>query len=109
MSSPLREKLGALQERDFRLLFAATTTTTAGDRLAGIALAFAVLDFGSATDLGVVLGVRQAVEALVLVFGGVLSIGCRATSCSWGRRCCRASPRQPPPPSSSRGTHRWRG
>ncbi len=73
MASPLREKLGALQERDFRLLFAATTTTTVGDRLAGIALAFAVLDFGSATDLGVVLGVRQAVEALVLVFGGVLS------------------------------------
>jgi hypothetical protein len=70
---PLRERLGALQERDFRLLFAGTTITTVGDRLAGIALAFAVLDFGSATDLGVVLGVRQAIEAVVLVFGGVLS------------------------------------
>lgn len=73
MASPFRERLGALHERDFRLLFAGTTITTVGDRLAGIALAFAVLDIGSATDLGIVLGVRQAVEALVLVFGGVLS------------------------------------
>ena len=73
MRLPLRERLGPLQERDFRLLFLGTTITTAGDRLAGIALAFAVLDIGSVTDLGIVLGVRQAVEALVLVFGGVLS------------------------------------
>jgi MFS family permease len=70
---PFRDRLGALAERDFRLLFTATTITTVGDRLAGIALAFAVLEFGSATDLGIVLGVRQAVEALVLVGGGVLS------------------------------------
>ncbi len=73
MRLPLHEKLGPLQEPDFRLLFSATTITTVGDRLAGIALAFAVLDVGSVTGLGVVLGVRQAVEALVLVFGGVLS------------------------------------
>lgn len=73
MGLPLRERLGPLHERDFRLLFTGTTITTVGDRLAGIALAFAVLDIGSATDLGIVLGVRQAVEALVLVFGGVLS------------------------------------
>lgn len=73
MALPLREKLGALQERDFRLLFFGTTITTAGDRIAGIALVFAILDVGSATDLGIVLGVRQGVEALVLVLGGVLS------------------------------------
>jgi MFS family permease len=62
-------------ERDFRLLFTATTVTTIGDRLAIIALAFAVLDLpgGSATDLGIVLAARQVVEALVLVGGGVLS------------------------------------
>jgi len=69
----LRDRVGALAERDYRLLFSATTITTVGDRLAGIALAFAVLDLGTATDLGIVLGVRQAVEAAVLVFGGVLS------------------------------------
>jgi MFS family permease len=73
MAVSLRERLGVLAERDFRLLFTATTITTIGDRLAGIALAFAVLDFGTATDLGIVLGARQGIEALVLVFGGVLS------------------------------------
>jgi MFS family permease len=65
--------MGALVERDFRLLFSATLITTVGDRLATIALAFAVLDLGSATDLGIVLGARQGVNALVLVFGGVIS------------------------------------
>lgn len=68
-----RDQLGALQERDFRLLFSGTVITTVGDRIAGIALAFAVLEIGSATDLGLVFAVRQIAEALVLVLGGVLS------------------------------------
>jgi MFS family permease len=68
-------RLGPLVERDFRLLFGATTITTIGDRLAMIALAFAVIDLpgGSATDLGLVLAARQVTEAAVLVGGGVLS------------------------------------
>lgn len=70
---PLRDRVGALQERDFRLLFAGTMVTTVGDRLAGIALAFAVLDIASATALGIVFAVRQGVQALVVVGGGVLS------------------------------------
>jgi MFS family permease len=70
---PLSKRLGALQERDFRLLFAGTTITSMGDRLAGIALAFAVLDMASATALGIVFAVRQGVQALVVVGGGVLS------------------------------------
>jgi Transmembrane secretion effector len=73
MSVPLRERVGALRERNFRLLFAATSITTLGDRLAGIALAFAVLDIGSATALGLVFAARQSMEALVVVGGGVLS------------------------------------
>ena len=73
MEMPLRERLGALQERDFRLLFTGTMITTVGDRLAGIALAFAVLDIASATALGIVFAVRQGVQALVVVAGGVLS------------------------------------
>ena len=73
MGLPLRERLGALQERDFRLLFTATTITALGDRLAGIALVFAVLDFGTATDLGIVLAARQVTQAVVLVSGGVIS------------------------------------
>lgn len=71
--TPLSEKLGALRERDFRLLFTATTITTLGDRIASIALVFAVLEIGSATDLGLVLGARSVAEAGILVFGGVLS------------------------------------
>jgi len=70
---PLRERLGALRERDFRLLFTATAITTIGDRLAGIALAFAVLDVSSATALGIVFAVRQGVQAIVVVGGGVIS------------------------------------
>ena len=73
MRARLGAGMGALVERDFRLLFSATLITTVGDRLATIALAFAVLDLGSATDLGIVLGARQGVNALVLVFGGVIS------------------------------------
>jgi len=66
-------RLGPLVERDFRLLFTATTITSVGDRLASIALVFAVLGFGSATSLGIVLAARQIVEAAVLLAGGVLS------------------------------------
>ena len=73
MAIPLHDRLGALRERDFRLLFTGTMITTIGDRLAGIALAFAVLDIGSATALGIVFAVRQGVQALVVVGGGVLS------------------------------------
>ena len=47
--------------------------TTVGDRLAGIALAFAVLDVASATALGIVFAFRQGVQALVVVAGGVVS------------------------------------
>lgn len=73
MALPLRERLGALQERDFRLLFTATTITTLGDAVANIALTFAVLDLThSATDLGIVIGVRQAVNTATVLLGGVV-------------------------------------
>ena len=66
-------RFGALVERDYRMLFSATLVTSLGDSVANIALAFAVLAVGSATDLGIVLAVRQGVSAAVLLFGGVLS------------------------------------
>jgi hypothetical protein len=48
------ESLGALRERQFRLLYAGQTFSNLGSALVPIALAFAVLDLtGSATDLGV--------------------------------------------------------
>jgi MFS family permease len=70
-----RWRNGPLAERDYRLLFSATTITTFGDRLGGLALVFAVLDLpgGNATKLGIVLAARQVVEALVVVAGGVLA------------------------------------
>ena len=72
---PLRERLGPLVERQYRLLFSATTITTLGDAVAAIALTFAVLDLqgAKATDLGIVLATRQVANAAVLLFGGVLS------------------------------------
>ena len=72
---PLRERLGPLVERDYRLLFSATTITTLGDAVAAIALAFAVLELhgASATDLGIVIAARQGANAAVLLLGGVLS------------------------------------
>jgi MFS family permease len=77
VSLPLlsRDRLGPLLERDFRLLFTATTITTLGDAIAGIALAFAILDLpgGTATKLGIVLGVRSATNAALVLVGGVIS------------------------------------
>jgi MFS family permease len=72
---PLRGRLGALQEREFRLLFSATTVSTLGDAVAGIALAFAVLSVthNSATKLGLVLGARTVANTALVLVGGVIS------------------------------------
>jgi MFS family permease len=72
---PLRERLGPLVERDFRLFFSATTVTTLGDAVAGIALAFAILHLtdNDPTKVGLVLGVRQAANAVMVLVGGVVS------------------------------------
>jgi MFS family permease len=69
----LSGRLGALVEREYRLLFSATLVTSLGDAIANIALAFAVLDVGSATDLGIVFAARQGANGAVVLFGGVLS------------------------------------
>jgi len=69
----LSGRLGALVEREYRLLFSATLVTSLGDAIANIALAFAVLQVGSATDLGIVFAVRQGANGAVVLFGGVLS------------------------------------
>jgi Transmembrane secretion effector len=69
----LSGRLGALVEREYRLLFSATVITSLGDAVSTVALAFAVLDVGGATDLGIVFAVRQGANAAVLLLGGVLS------------------------------------
>jgi MFS family permease len=64
---------GPLRERDFRLLFIGQTTSRLGSAMAPVALAFAVLNtlHGSATDIGIVLAVRQVAVIVLILFGGV--------------------------------------
>jgi MFS family permease len=68
----VRRPWGALSEREFRLLFVGQLTSAFGDRLAPIALAFAVLDLtGSAADLGYVLAAQAVPMLLLVALGGV--------------------------------------
>lgn len=69
----MRGRLGALAEPNYRLLFSATLITSLGDAVAVIALAFAVLAVGDATDLGIVLAARQGASAVLLLAGGVIA------------------------------------
>src|SRR5688572_19495013 len=66
------ELLGALRERDFRLLWAGQTTSALGNAVVPVALAFAVLDLtGSASDLGFVLAAHTLPLVAFLLVGGV--------------------------------------
>jgi len=63
---------GALQERDFRLLWIGQTTSAFGDSLIPVALAFAVIDLtGSRSDLGFVLMASVIPRAGLVLVGGV--------------------------------------
>jgi len=66
--------LAPLRHPAFRFLVAGRTVTMAGNAVAPIALAFAVLDLtGSARDLGLVVGVRSLANVLFVLFGGVIA------------------------------------
>lgn len=68
----LAGRLGALAERNFRLLFTSTTISALGDGVATVALAFAVLHVSdSAVALGGVIAARQAAQAAVTLAAGV--------------------------------------
>lgn len=67
----LRGRLGALAERNFRLVFSSVTISALGDGVTTVALAFAVLHISSATSLGLVIAARQAASALITVAAGV--------------------------------------
>ncbi|HEY6962167.1 MAG TPA: MFS transporter [Gaiellaceae bacterium] len=71
----LEGRLGALAERQFRLVFSSTTISAIGDGVAAIALAFAVLDIShnSPTAVGAVLACRQAAAAAITLAAGVIS------------------------------------
>lgn len=57
----------------FRWLLAGSTVNMLGGSIAPVALTFAVLDLGgSATDLGLVLGLYALADVVAIMFGGVL-------------------------------------
>jgi MFS family permease len=57
----------------FRLLFAGEALSVLGDRITPVAIAFAVLSLGDATDLGLVLAAGGIPFALFAIAGGVVS------------------------------------
>jgi MFS family permease len=68
----LRENLGALEERNFRLLWLGQTGSTFGDALSFVAIAWAVLEVGgTATDLGLVFAAYSLPNVIFLLAGGV--------------------------------------
>jgi hypothetical protein len=72
VSVRLPESLAPLRHRDFGLLFAGRTVSFAGTAMAGVALAFAVLELtGSKSDLGLVLAARSVPQVVFLLVGGV--------------------------------------
>jgi MFS family permease len=67
------ERLAPLRHRNFRLLVTGTATSSLGNAITPVALAFAVLDLGgSATELGIVVAAYALTEVLTALFGGVL-------------------------------------
>jgi MFS family permease len=66
--------LGALREREFRLLFAGQSVSLVGDGMVNVALAFAVLDLtGSVTDVGLVFAAFTLPLVAFLLVGGVFA------------------------------------
>lgn len=69
-----KARLGALEERQFRLFFVGQSASLLGDGMVGVALAFAVLDTtGSVTDLGLVFAARSLPLVAFLLVGGVFA------------------------------------
>jgi len=68
----LRRAVGALAERNFRLLFASSTISGLGDGISVVALVFAVLQVSdSAIALGLVIAARQIADAAIVLAAGV--------------------------------------
>lgn len=66
--------VGALRERNFRLLFIGQSVSALGNALVPVALVFAILDLThSPADLGYVLGAEAAAQVVFLLAGGVIA------------------------------------
>ncbi|CAI9398989.1 MFS transporter [Nocardioides sp. T2.26MG-1] len=67
------ERPRPLRHRNFRLLVTGSATSSLGNAIAPVALAFAVLDLGgSASDLGLVVAAYALADVVTVLFGGVL-------------------------------------
>jgi hypothetical protein len=70
--------MGVPELREFRLLFFSHTISVLGDRMVGIALAFAVLDLGGgATEVGIVIACWILPLVATLLIGGVVAAASR--------------------------------
>ena len=69
----LGRSLEVLREPGVARYLAASTISTLGSGMAMVALAFAVLEFGGATDLGIVLLAREIPIVILLLLGGVFA------------------------------------
>jgi MFS family permease len=65
--------LDVLQERNFARYLGSVVVTHLGNGMANVALAFAVLEFGTPTDLGIVLLAREIPMIVFLLLGGVFA------------------------------------
>ena len=65
--------LAPLGERAFRLLFLGRTVSYLGSAFAPVAIAFAVLQIGSASDLGLVLTAHVLPTVIFVLVGGVIA------------------------------------
>jgi MFS family permease len=69
----LPSSLAVLRERNFARYLGAVSVSHLGGGMANIALAFAVLEFGTPTDLGIVLMSREIPMIIFLLLGGVFA------------------------------------
>src|SRR5881296_4036502 len=64
---------GTLAEREFRLLFLGRFVSFVGSAFAPVAISFAVLQVGSASDLGYVLAASMLPTVVFVLVGGVIA------------------------------------
>lgn len=69
----LGEWIRPLRERNFRLFFIGQATSQIGSGMAPVAIAFAVLAHGNASDVGYVLAAETAPLVVFLLVGGVVA------------------------------------
>jgi hypothetical protein len=81
----MRIPVRALQDRELRLLVASRGVSTLGTAMAEVALAFAVLQIGSVTDLGLVLLARE-IPTVISSSGSWVPLLGLLTSASCSRR-----------------------